>query len=44
MEGILRYVNNIRNWFITSEKLQIVYMCRPQQGTTVYNKNDHTYE
>lgn len=44
MEGILRYVNNIRNWFITSEKQQIVYMCRPQQGTKVYNKNDNTYE
>lgn len=44
MEGILRYVNNIRNWFITSEKQQTVYMCRPQQGTKVYNKNDNTYE
>lgn len=44
MEGILRYVNNIRNWFVTSEKQQIVYMCRPQQGTKVYNKNDNTYE
>lgn len=44
MEGILRYVNNIRNWFITSEKQQIVYMCRPQQGTKIYNKNDNTYE
>lgn len=35
--NLLEYVNNIQNWFMTTEKEHTVYICRPRLGYKAHN-------
>lgn len=42
--NLLTYINDIQNWFTTSERAYPVYVCRPSIGYKVSNKiNGETY-